>query len=59
MKEDLETINKLAEELAIYFVEDISKFKLDEFLQIFKTFAERIKSSLEVIIVSLCLNSQT
>ncbi|XP_033631464.1 inverted formin-2-like isoform X2 [Asterias rubens] len=47
LKEDLETINKLAEELAIYFVEDISKFKLDEFLQIFKTFAERIKSSLE------------
>ncbi len=47
LKEDLETINKLSEELAIYFVEDISKFKLDEFLQIFKTFAERIKTSQE------------
>ncbi|XP_022091618.1 inverted formin-2-like isoform X2 [Acanthaster planci] len=47
LKEELKTINKLTEELAIYFVEDASKFKLDEFFQIFKTFAERIKTCQE------------
>ncbi|XP_038055713.1 inverted formin-2-like isoform X2 [Patiria miniata] len=47
LKEELRTINKLSEELAIYFVEDASKFKLEEFFQIFKTFAERIKTCKE------------
>ncbi|XP_072171506.1 inverted formin-2-like [Diadema setosum] len=47
LKDGLAKIEQLSNELATYFCEDQKTFKLQEFLQIFETFANRIKQCKE------------
>lgn len=48
LQEGLAIISKLSDEVAEYFMEDKASFKLQDFLNIFKTFAERVKQANEV-----------
>ncbi|XP_072041000.1 inverted formin-2-like isoform X2 [Amphiura filiformis] len=47
LQDGLKKINELSNEVAAYFLEDAATFKLQEFLGIFKTFAERVKQAHE------------
>ncbi|KAI8508750.1 hypothetical protein Bbelb_138490 [Branchiostoma belcheri] len=45
LQKELGTIKQLARKLAVHFCEDPNSFQLEECLQIFKTFCERVKTA--------------
>ncbi len=47
LDEDLEEMEELRQELADYFCEDVSTFKLEDAIKIFHTFCEKFKKALE------------
>ena len=56
LKESLDEIDTLSKKMADHFCEEESKFKLEECLDVFKQFCDKVKQCQQVSTVHLCLS---